>query len=234
MRKIPAHIVVPDNAPAVKLEAMKGYGANIVLCKPTLADREGTCQRIMEEHGATLIHPYNHPDVMAGQGTLALELMQQVPHLDAIIAPVGGGGMLSGVCIAAKGANPKIKIFAAEPLGADDAAKSFASGVLVPQTAPSTIADGLRTSMGSLTWPVIKDNIEEVLTVTEDEIRAAMRVVWERVKIVIEPSSAVAVAAAIGSQFKASEKAKGCKRIGVVISGGNIDLDVWDWKLCPK
>ncbi|MBI4517993.1 MAG: pyridoxal-phosphate dependent enzyme [Deltaproteobacteria bacterium] len=225
-RGIPAHIVMPSNAAAVKRRAVASYGARLVECEPTLAARETTAAAVQADTGATFIHPYDHPDIIAGQGTVALEFLEQVPELDAIIAPVGGGGLLAGICVAAKALAPAIRIFAAEPLGADDAARSLAAGTLIPQTAPDTIADGLLTSLGQLTWPIIRDQVECVITVSEAEIVAAMRQAWERAKLLVEPSAAVAVAAALSPQFKALA---GIARAGVVLSGGNADLDRLPW-----
>lgn len=226
LRGIAAHIVMPKNASPVKRRAVEGYGGRVVECEPTLAARESTAAAVLAETGATLIPPYNHPDVIAGQGTAALELLEQAPGLDAVVAPVGGGGLLAGVTIAVKAVAPRVRVFAAEPAGADDAARSKAAGTLVPQTAPRTIADGLLTSLGDLTWPVLRDRVERVLTVTDDEIVAAMRLAWERAKLLIEPSSAVAVAAVLGEAFRALE---GLQRVGVVLSGGNVNLDALPW-----
>ena len=226
IRGIKATIVMPENGTPAKIEAVKGYGANVVLCTPTLQAREESVARILERSGGTFIHPYNHPHIMAGQGTTALELMEQVPGLDAVVVPVGGGGLLSGVCVAIRSENPDIKVFAAEPKGADDVARSIAAGHLIPQTNPVTIADGLLTSMGPLTWPVIRDSVEEVLTVSEDEIISAMRLLWERAKLLVEPSAAVPFAAILsGKQLQFQE----LKRVGVVLSGGNSNLDALPW-----
>ncbi len=226
MRGIPAHIVMPRNASPVKRRAVEKYGGRVVECEPTLEARETTAAAVLSETGATMIPPYNHPDVIAGQGTVALELLEQASGLDAVVMPVGGGGLMAGVTIAAKAMNPNIRVFAAEPAGADDAARSKAAGELVLQTAPRTIADGLRTSMGELTWPVLRDQVERVLTVTDEEILAAMRLAWERGKLLIEPSAAVAIAAVLGDQFRALE---GLHRVGVVLSGGNVNLDDLPW-----
>jgi len=222
LRGIAAHIVMPSTAAPVKRRAVEEYGGRVVECAPTLAAREETAAAVVAATGATLIPPYNHPDVIAGQGTTALELLEQVQDLDAVVAPVGGGGLVAGLCIAAKGMLPSLRIFAAEPAGADDAARSMACGRLIPQTAPRTIADGLLTSLGTLTWPIVRDQVERVLLVGEDEIRSAMRLVWERAKLVIEPSAAVAVAAVLAEEFRALP---GLSRVGVVLSGGNVDLD---------
>lgn len=218
---IAATIVMPSNAPAVKRQAVEDYWARVVPCEPTLEARETTVARIQGETGAVLIPPYNHADVIAGQGTVALELLEDVPDLDAIVAPIGGGGLVSGICLGAKGINPGIRIYAAEPLGADDAARSKAAGSLLPQTGPRTIADGLLTSLGDLTWPFVRDQVEQVVTVTEEEIRAAWRLLAERAKLLVEPSAAVALAAVLTEGFRGMA---GLGRVGVVLSGGNVQL----------
>jgi len=174
-----------------------------------------------------MIHPFNDPNIIAGQGTIALELLEQIPSLDCIIVPVGGGGMLSGISIATKFLQPSIRIIAAEPKGADDAFKSFAVSELIPQNNPETIADGLRTGMGTLTWPIIRKNVEQVITVSEEQIQSAMREVWERMKLVIEPSAAVGVAVALSDTFKQIKNPP--KRVAIILCGGNIDLDSWKW-----
>jgi threonine dehydratase/serine racemase len=226
MRGIPAHVVMPRNASPVKKRAVREYGGRVIECEPTLAARETTADAVLAETGGTLIPPYNHPDVIAGQGTVALELLDQVPGLDAVVAPVGGGGLVSGVCVAAKALQPSLRVFAAEPAGADDAARSKAAGVLIPQASPRTVADGLLTSLGDLTWPIIRDEVEQVVTVGEEEIVAAMRLVWERAKLLIEPSAAVAVAAVLS---EAMRDLPGLGRVGVVLSGGNVNLDQLPW-----
>jgi threonine dehydratase/serine racemase len=226
LRGIPAHIVMPSNASPVKCRAVEGYGARVIACEPTLEAREAAAAAVLAETGGTLIPPYNHPDVIAGQGTTALELLDQAPGLDALIAPVGGGGLLAGVTLAAKGINPAIRVFAGEPKGADDAARSKTAGTLIPQTGPRTIADGLLTSLGDLTWPVLRDLVERVIAVGEEEIVAAMRLAWERAKLLIEPSAAVAVAAALSDEFRGLD---GIRRVGVILSGGNVNLDALPW-----
>jgi threonine dehydratase/serine racemase len=226
VRGIPAYIVMPKTAPAVKKAAVEGYGGQITLCEPNLPDRARTANELVARTGATLIPPFDHPDVIAGQGTAALELLEDVPDLDALITPVGGGGLLAGCTIAAHGLKPGVRVFGAEPLGADDAARSKAAGAWLPQTGPNTIADGLLTSTGQLTWPVIRDLVERVFTVTDDEIRAAMRLVWERMKLIIEPSGAVGAAVALTEAFKALD---GAQRVGIVFSGGNVSLDKLYW-----
>jgi threonine dehydratase/serine racemase len=226
LRGIPAHIVMPSNATPVKRRAVEGYGAQVIECAPTLAARETTVAEVQEKTGSVLIPPYNHPDVMAGQGTVALEMLAEIPDLDAIVAPIGGGGLMAGVAIAARALNPAIRLFAAEPLGADDAARSKAAGTFLAQTGPHTIADGLLTSMGDLTWPVVRDLVEAVVTVAESEIIQAMRLTWERAKLLIEPSSAVAVAAVLTPAF---QKLRDMRKIGIVLSGGNVNLDRLPW-----
>jgi threonine dehydratase/serine racemase len=226
LRGIPAHIVMPSNASAVKRRAVEGYGGRVIECEPTLTARESTAAAVLAETGGTLIPPYDHPEVIAGQGTVALELLEQVSGLDALMAPIGGGGLVAGICVAAKGVNASVRIFAAEPRGADDAARSKAAGTLIPQTAPTTIADGLLTSLGQQTWPIIRDQVERVLTVTDEEIVSAMRLTWERAKLLIEPSAAVAVAAVLTEEFRRLE---GMRRVGVVLSGGNVSLDHLPW-----
>jgi threonine dehydratase/serine racemase len=251
LRGIPAYIVMPRTSSAVKIRAVEGYGGQVTLCEPNQAAREGTAEHVAAHTGATLIPPYDHPDIIAGQGTLALELLEQGreliacraaedPHpgplpppevgegtnVDAIIAPIGGGGMFSGVCIAAHGVDPKIKIIAAEPAGADDVARSLAQNKLLSQDHPNTIADGLLTGMSQLTWSIVRQHVHRVITAGEPQIISAMRLVWERMKILIEPSAAVPVAVLLSDEFKALH---GLQRVGVVLSGGNVDLDKLPW-----
>lgn len=226
IRGVPAYIVMPKTAPAVKKAAVAGYGGQITECEPNLAARETAANALVARTGATLIPPFDHPDVIAGQGTVALELLEDVPDLDALVVCLGGGGLIAGCAVAARGVKPGVRVFGAEPSGADDAARSKAAGVWQPQTGPNTIADGLLTSTGELTWPVIRDLVEHVFTVTDDEIRTAMRLVWERMKLVVEPSGAVGAAVCLGSAFKAVE---GAERVGVVFSGGNVSLDKLYW-----
>ena len=226
MRGVPAFIVMPTSASPVKRVAVEGYGAEVILCEPTLEARETTAAEVQQRTEATFIHPYDHPHIIAGQGTAMLELLEQSRELgaglDAIIAPVGGGGLLSGTCITASGSNPRPRVFAAEPLGADDAARSFAAGELIPQTGPDTIADGLLTSLGDLTWPIIPDHVERIFTVSDKQIVEAMRLLWERAKLLIEPSSAVVLAAVLSDSFR---KVEGAKTLGLILSGGNVSLD---------
>jgi len=226
LRGIQAHIVMPRTVIASKRKAVEGYGSHVVTCEPSLEAREETANEVLLDTGGVLVHAYDHPDIIAGQATVALELLEQMPALDAIVAPVGGGGLVSGICIAAKSINPQIRIFAAEPVGADDTARSKLAGKRILQTAPKTIADGLLTSLGDLTWPIIRDHVERVITVSENEIVTAMRLIWERAKLLIEPSAAVAVAAVLTDTFKTLE---GIHRAAVVLSGGNVDLDHVPW-----
>ncbi len=225
-RGIPAYIVMPKTAPLVKKAAVEGYGGQITECEPNLADRERAANELVAKTGATLIPPFDHVDVISGQGTTALELLEDVPDLDAIVTPVGGGGLLAGCAVAARGRKPGIRVFGAEPLGADDAARSKAAGEQLLQTAPNTIADGLLTSTGHLTWPIIRDQVDRIFTVTDDEIRAAMRLVWERMKLIVEPSGAVGAAVALSGTIKALA---GTEKVGIVFSGGNVNLDKLWW-----
>ncbi len=214
-----AHIVMPRTAPAVKRAAVEGYGARITTCEPTLASREETLRAVVAETGARVVHPYNDHRVMAGQGTAALELVEEVPGLEVVMAPVGGGGLMSGTCIAVSALEPRARLVAAEPAGADDAARSLVEGRIVPQTDPRTIADGLRTQLGTLTFPILRDHLERIVTVSEEAILDALLLVWQRMKIVIEPSSAVPLAALV-------EGGLGVKglRVGIILTGGNVDV----------
>jgi threonine dehydratase len=225
MRGIPAYIVMPDNAPAVKKNAVAGYGGQITFCESTLEARESTLERIKLDTGANVVHPYNDERVIAGQGTAALELMEDVPDLDMIIVPVGGGGLLSGTSIAAREVKNGIRVIAGEPEMADDAYRSMQSGAILPSIKPKTIADGLLTSLGTLTFPIIQQRVEQIVTVSEGGIIDAMKFVWERVKILIEPSAAVAVAVL----WEKKIDLRGLK-VGVILSGGNVDLEKLPWQ----
>ena len=220
-RGIPAYIVMPDNSPDVKLNAVKGYGANVTLCEPTLEARRTTLDEIAKKTGAAVIHPFNNPNVIAGQGTAALELIEEIGALDAVIAPIGGGGLMSGTCITTRSLLPKAKLFGAEPKGADDAYRSLKEGKMLPQENPNTICDGLLTSMGENTWNILKDHLNDIYTVSDDEVIKAMKLIWERMKIIIEPSCATPVAVVMGTEFK---QLKGIEKIGIILTGGNIDL----------
>ena len=219
---MPANIVMPRNAPAIKQQAVRGYGARVVLCEPTQRAREEAARALCEQTGGTLLHPYDHADVIAGQGTLGLELLDQVPSLAAVVAPIGGGGLVSGIALALREAAPHCPVFAAEPEGADDAARSLAAGARLPQLDPQTVADGLRTGLGELTWPVLRDVVAGLHLVSEEQIVAAMRLIWERAKLVVEPSGAVALAAVLSEPFRARP---GLEDVAVILSGGNVDLD---------
>jgi threonine dehydratase len=219
-----AYVVMPINSPKVKKDAVSGYGAEIIFCKPTLQAREDTLTEVVSRNGATFVHPYNDPRVIAGQGTAALELCKDIPDLDTVMAPVGGGGLLSGTAIAVKALAPMTRVVAAEPEMADDAYRSLRAGRIIPAENPQTIADGLRTSLGELTFAVISDLVADIVTVSEEAIVSATRTIWERMKIVVEPSAAVPVAALLTRR----ESIPG-KRIGVILSGGNVDLEVLPW-----
>jgi threonine dehydratase len=229
LRGIDAHIVMPDNAPAVKKAAVAGYGGRITYCKPTLEAREETQRAIIARTGATEIHPFNNPRIIAGQGTATLELIEDLPDLDAVIAPVGGGGLLSGTATAAKGLRPSIRVLGAEPAAADDAARSIAAGHIIPSHDPRTIADGLLTSLGEITFAVIRERVERIVTVREATIVEAMRFVWERAKIVIEPSAAVGFAVLFEAAATGAHDLRG-KRVGIIVCGGNVDLDRLPWQ----
>ena len=222
--EIPCWVVMPRDAPAVKRRAVEGYGAEVVPCESTLAAREETADRVMAETGATFIHPYDDPRIIAGQGTAALELMETVPGLDAVIAPVGGGGLCSGTCIAVKGVSPGTPVYGAEPAEADDARQSLEAGALIEVGAANTVADGLRTSLSPLTFSILRRHLSGIVTATEAEIAEAMRAILERMKVVVEPSAAVPVAALRGLREEL-----GGKRVGVILSGGNADFDRLPW-----
>jgi threonine dehydratase len=212
-------IVMPENAPDVKKNAVSGYGADITFCKPTLQAREEATRKIIEQTGAVLIHPYDNVNVICGQGTAALELIGEKEGLDAIIAPVGGGGLISGTVIAAKGLLPGVKVYGAEPLNANDAYLSYTSGKIVPSVNPETIADGLLTSLSERTFFIIKNNVDAIFTVSEKSIVESMQLIWERMKIIVEPSSATVLAV-----IRENPGHFAGKRIGLIISGGNVDL----------
>lgn len=219
MRGIPAYIVMPENAPQIKKVAVAGYGAQITFCEPTLVARESTLKQVAEQTGATEIHPYNYFNVICGQGTAAKELIEETGILDVLMAPVGGGGLLSGTALSTKALLPGARVIAAEPAGADDAFRSYYSKTLHPSVAPKTIADGLLTSLGSITFDLILNNVDQIATVSEEGIVAAMRMIWERMKIIVEPSSAVPLAAILENKVDV----KG-QKVGIILSGGNVDL----------
>ncbi len=225
LRNTTATVVMPENANATKRAAVEGYGGKVVLCEPNQKSREEKLAGILAESGATFIPPYDDYRVIAGQATAALELLEHVPDIDAILAPVGGGGLLAGTALATSGLSPRTRIFGAEPRAADDAYRSLRAGRIQSLNSTNTIADGLRTNVGKLTFPIIQEHVEDIICVTESEIIAAMRLVWERMKIVIEPSAAVPVAALLRSP----ELFTG-KQVGVILSGGNVDLATLPWE----
>jgi threonine dehydratase len=223
-RGIPAYVVMPENAPGVKKDAVAGYGAEIIFCEPTLVAREQGLASVVDRTGASFIPPYNDYRVIAGQGTAAMELYEEVPELDVVMSPVGGGGLLSGTAIATSALSPKTSVIAAEPKGADDAFRSFRAGRIIPSQNPHTIADGLLTSLGDLTFPIIQTYVRNIVTVSDEAITEAMRTVWERMKIVVEPSAAVP----LGTLLTGRQEIPGT-RIGIIFSGGNVDLANLPW-----
>ena len=224
-RGIPATIVVPRNAPRVKLEMVAGFGGAVHLCEPNMESRQAAVDAIQAQTGATLVHPYNDPAVIAGQGTATLELLEELSDLDVVIAPVSGGGLLSGTAIAAKALQPVIEVFGAEPEQADDARRSFRSGQIEPLLSSDTIADGLRATLCPLTFGIIRRHVTDILTVSEGQIAEALKLVWRYLKVVAEPSAAVPFAVALAHR----ERFAG-RRLGLLLSGGNLDLDRLPWQ----
>ncbi len=224
LRGIPAYIVMPTNVPKAKQTSVRRLGGRITFCEPTLASREATVESVLAETGAQLVHPYNDLRVMAGQGTAALELLEEVPELDVVLCPVGGGGLASGTAVAAKGLKPGIRVVAVEPEGADDAYRSFRAGALVADGTPRTIADGLRGRLGEQTFREIQAHVDDIVTVSEEAIVLAMRALWEMLKIIVEPSAAVPYAAIIERKLDVAGK-----RVGIILTGGNLDLDSLPW-----
>jgi threonine dehydratase len=224
LRGIDACIVMPKDAPRVKVDAVRGYGARIVFSGNAPEDRERTLADVVKETGAEFVHPSDDLRVIAGQGTCALEIMEEIADLDFVITPVGGGGLLSGTALAVHGVSPKTRVIGAEPAAADDAFRSFTTGTLFPSGNPKTIADGLRTSLGPNTFPLVRTFVTAIITTTEEAIVRAMRLVWERMKLVIEPSAAVPLAALMEGKLDIKEK-----RVAIVLSGGNVDLDALPW-----
>src|SRR5688572_16780134 len=225
LRGIPAYIVMPNNVPKAKRASVERLGAKIVFCEPTIAAREAAAAKIIAETGAALVHPYDDLRVMAGQGTATLELLEQAPELDIVVAPIGGGGLISGTAVAARGLRPGMRVTGAEPAGADDASRSFKAGKRIALTQANTIADGLRGSLSDRTFTEIRSHVHDVVTVSEDSIVAAMRAVWEILKIVVEPSGAVPYAAIVENKIDVRGK-----RVGIILTGGNLDLDSLPWK----
>lgn len=224
-RGIPCRVVMPHTAPKAKMEAVEGYGGHITTCEPSLSARESTLDGIIDETGAHFVHPYNDPRVIAGQGTCAKELIEDAGPLDALIAPIGGGGMISGSSLTASAISPNTRIYAAEPSQADDARRSFLAGHIIEDDAPDTVADGLRVSLRPYTWHFVSNYVTDVLLASETEIVEAMRLIWKRMKIVIEPSSAVPLAVLLKNRDLFAGQ-----RIGVILTGGNVDLDRLPWK----
>ncbi len=220
-----ATIIMPSNAPRPKKAAVAGYGGQIIECEPTVAAREATTAEFIARTGAVLIHPYDDDRIIAGQGTAAVEFLEQTPQLDYILTPVGGGGLLSGTAIAVKAIDSRIKVIGTEPAAADDACRSFKAGERFSVQAPNTIADGLRTSLGERNFAYIRANVDDIVTVSEEGIIAAMRLVWESMKIIIEPSCAVPLAALMENKLPAAAG----RRVGIILSGGNVDLDALPW-----
>ena len=219
-----AVVVMPRNAPRVKKEAVAGYGAKIVFCDPVAGAREEASKAVIVETGAHLVHPYDDPDVIEGQGSVALELLREVPDIDMIVAPIGGGGLISGTALAAHGISSRIKIAGVEPEGADDAIRSVNAGKLTPLDAPHSIADGVLSPLSERTFGVIRQHVEDVVSVNEEMIVNAMRTLWERMKIVVEPSGALPLASVLGGRLDVTGK-----RVGIIVSGGNVDLDNLPW-----
>ena len=223
-RGIPCHVVMPRTAPQAKKDAVLGYGGQITECEPSTSSREAVFAEVQARTGAEFVHPYNDPRVIAGQGTCSRELLEQVDGLDAVIAPIGGGGMISGTCLTLSTLAPGMEVFAAEPLNADDAARSFRAGKIIADDAPETVADGLKVPLKDLTWHFVSRHVTDVLTATEDQIVEAMKLIWKRMKIVMEPSSAVPLASILANR----DRFKG-RRVGVIVTGGNVDLDRLPW-----
>ncbi|KAL1364439.1 hypothetical protein HN51_012631 [Arachis hypogaea] len=226
LRGIPAYIVIPKNAPTCKVENVKRYGGQVVWSEASVQSREEIANKVWQETGAIFVHPYNDGRILSGQGTISLELLEQVPQIDTLVVPISGGGLISGIALAAKSINPAIRIFAAEPKGADDAAQSKVAGRIITMAKTNTIADGLRAFLGDFTWPVVRDLVEEVITVEDSEIIKAMKLCFEILKVVVEPSGAIGLAAVLSDTFQKNLAWKDCKHIGIVVSGGNVDLGI--------
>ncbi|XP_061219419.1 serine racemase [Neopsephotus bourkii] len=225
---IPAYIVVPRTAPHCKQDAIRSYGATLVPCEPSDESRAETAARVVQETGGVMVHPNQEPAVITGQGTIALEVLEQAPEVNAVVAPVGGGGMIAGIAIAIKALRPDVKVFAAEPRNADDCYQSKLRGELTPSPHPrETIADAVRTNIGPNTWPIIRDLVDDVLTVSEEEIKRATRLVWERMKLLIEPTAGVGVAAVLSERFQAFPR--DLEHVCIVLCGGNVDLSSLTW-----
>ncbi|KAG7552798.1 Tryptophan synthase beta subunit-like PLP-dependent enzyme [Arabidopsis thaliana x Arabidopsis arenosa] len=229
LQGIPAYIVVPKGAPKCKVDNVIRYGGKVIWSESTMSSREEVAAKVLQETGSVLIHPYNDGRIISGQGTIALELLEQIQEMDAIVVPISGGGLISGVALAAKSIKPSIRIIAAEPKGADDAAKSKVAGKIITLPLTKTIADGLRASLGDLTWPVVRDLVDDVITLEDCEIIEAMRMCYEILKVSVEPSGAIGLAAVLSNSFRNNVSWRDCKNIGIVLSGGNVDLgSLWD------
>jgi threonine dehydratase len=226
LHRIPAHIVMPSNSAKVKIHAVEGYGAHVLFCEPTEEAREAKCADVIARTGATLIHSFENPDVIAGQGTAAVELLEDFPDLDLVMCPIGGGGLLAGTAVAAKSMRPNIKVVAAEPENADDAAQSFRAGRVIQTEKKFTIADGLRTNVGEPNFAIIKRYMDDIVTVSEEAIISAMRTIWETMKVIVEPSAAVPYAAIREGRIDVAGQ-----RVGIILTGGNVDLDALPWNL---
>jgi threonine dehydratase len=224
-RGIPCTVVMPRTAPQAKKDAVRGYGGKVVECEPSTSSREAVFAEVVAETGAEFVHPYNDPRVIAGQATCAKELVEQVDHLDAVIAPIGGGGMVSGTCLTLSNLAPKIKIYAAEPEQADDAYRSFKAGHIIADDAPDTVADGLKVPLKDLTWHFVSKHVTDIFTASEQEIVDAMKLIWKRMKIIMEPSSAVPLATILKNRDVFAGR-----RVGMIITGGNVDLDKLPWQ----
>lgn len=224
-RGIPCTVVMPRTAPQAKKDAVRGYGGKVVECEPSTSSREAVFAEVVAETGAEFVHPYNDPRVIAGQATCSKELIEQVDGLDAVIAPIGGGGMVSGTCLTLSNLAPRIKIYAAEPEQADDAYRSFKAGYIIADDAPNTVADGLKVPLKDLTWHFVRNHVTDILTASEEEIVDAMKLIWKRMKIVMEPSSAVPLATILKNKHVFAGK-----RVGIIITGGNVDLDKLPWQ----
>ncbi|MEX0969471.1 MAG: beta-hydroxyaspartate dehydratase BhcB [Paracoccaceae bacterium] len=224
-RGIPCTVVMPHTAPQAKKDAVRGYGGKVVECEPSTTSREAVFAEVVAKTGAEFVHPYNDARVIAGQATCSRELLEQVENLNGVVAPIGGGGMISGTCLTLSNLAPEMQVYAAEPEQADDAYRSFKAGYIIADDAPNTVADGLKVPLKELTWHFVRNHVADIFTVSEDEIIDAMKLIWKRMKIVMEPSSAVPLAAIL----KHKEQFAG-QRLGIIITGGNVDLDLLPWQ----
>uniref|UniRef100_A0A2P2JMJ9 Serine racemase n=1 Tax=Rhizophora mucronata TaxID=61149 RepID=A0A2P2JMJ9_RHIMU len=229
LRGIPAYVVVPKNAPKCKVDNIMRYGGQVTWSEPSVQSRENIATRVLKETGAVFLHPYNDNRIISGQGTISLELLEQVPQLDVIIVPISGGGLISGVALAAKAIKPSIQILAAEPTRANDAAQSKAAGKIITLPETNTVADGLRAFLGSLTWPIVRDLVDDIITVEDQEIIEAMKLCYEILKVAVEPSGGIGLAAVLSDRFQKNLAWKDHHHIGIILSGGNTDLGIlWD------